>query len=69
MIAITQTRGIGPGKAYLDKLQTAGKTHTQALRLLRRRLSDTAFSALRTNKRRTTKQAANTIDERKLQAA
>jgi transposase len=47
MIAVTQSRGIGPGKAYLDKLTAAGNTRTEALRLLRRRLSDVAFSALR----------------------
>ena len=46
MIAVTQARGIGPGKAYLDKLLARGKTHTEALRLLRRRLSDTVFAAL-----------------------
>ncbi|MEJ2865354.1 IS110 family transposase [Actinomycetospora flava] len=47
MIAVTQSRGIGPGRAYLDKLTAAGKTRTEALRLLRRRLSDAVFTALR----------------------
>jgi transposase len=47
MIAVTQARGIGPGKTYLDKLTTVGKTRTEALRLLRRRLSDAVFAALR----------------------
>lgn len=51
MIAITQARGIGPGKSYLNKLHTAGKTPTEALRLLRRRLSDAVFSALRTDEK------------------
>ncbi len=46
MIAITQARGIGPGKNYLDKLISRGKTRTEAVRLLRRRLSDTVFAAL-----------------------
>lgn len=49
MIAVIQSRGIGPGRAYLDKLTAAGKTRTEALRLLRRRLSDAVFSALRTD--------------------
>jgi transposase len=43
MIALTQTRGIGPGAAYVEKLLAAGKTRTEALRLLRRRLSDAVF--------------------------
>ncbi|MCE0764904.1 hypothetical protein LWC35_18635 [Pseudonocardia kujensis] len=47
MIALTQTRGIGPGAAYVEKLLAAGKTRTEALRLLRRRLSDAVFAALR----------------------
>lgn len=51
MIAVTQTRGVGPGRSYLDKLQGVGKTRTEALRLLRRRLSDAVFAALRTDER------------------
>lgn len=51
MIAVTQARGYGPGKAYLDKLDAAGKGRTEAIRLLRRRLSDVAFAALRTDER------------------
>ena len=47
MIAITQTRGIGPGGVYIEKLLATGKTRTEALRLLRRRLSDAVFAALR----------------------
>jgi transposase len=48
MIAVTQARGVGTlGKAYLDKQLSAGKTRREALRLLRRRLSDAAFSALK----------------------
>ncbi len=45
-IAATQAGGIGPGKSYVDKLIAAGKTRTEAIRLLRRRLSDVAFRAL-----------------------
>lgn len=51
MIAVTQVRGVGPGKDYVAKLQAAGKTTTEALRLLRRRLSDVVFAALRADER------------------
>lgn len=49
MIAVTQSRGAGPGKAYLDKQLAAGKTRTEAFRLLRRRISDVVFRALLTD--------------------
>jgi transposase len=51
MIAVTQSRGHGPGKAYLDKLAAGGKGRTEAVRLLRRRLSDVAFTTLRADER------------------
>jgi len=44
MIAVTQARGIGPGKLYLDKALARGKTRTEGLRLLRRRLSHTIYA-------------------------
>ena len=47
MIAVTQARGIGPGRAYLDKQTGRGKDRVAGLRLLRRRLSDVVFSSLR----------------------
>ena len=48
IVAVTQARGVGElGKAYVDKHIAAGKTKREALRLLRRRLSDAAFTALR----------------------
>ena len=47
MIAVTQARGVGPGRAYLDKQLARGKDRVAALRLLRRRLSDVVFAALR----------------------
>lgn len=47
MIAVTQGRGVGPGKAYIDKQLHRGKDRVAALRLLRRRLSDVVFTALR----------------------
>jgi transposase len=49
MIAVTQVRGDGPGQAYVDKLMGRGKTRTEAVRLLRRRLSEVVFRALRTD--------------------
>jgi transposase len=55
MIAVTQSRGYGPGRPYLDKLTAAGKGRTEAIRLLRRRLSDVVFAALRTDERRDAK--------------
>jgi len=51
MIAITQSRGVGPGAIYLDKLTASGKTRTEAIRLLRRRISDAVYTALRTDQR------------------
>jgi transposase len=61
MIAVTQARGIGRGKDYLDKQLTAGKTRTEALRLLRRQLSDAAFRALRADEHRQHAAARNTL--------
>lgn len=46
MMAVTQARGVGPGRDYIDKLLSRGKTRTEALRLLRRRLSDVCFREL-----------------------
>ena len=57
MIAVTQSRGVGPGAIYLDKLTASGKTRTEAIRLLRRRLSDTVYTALRTDQRNTSSTA------------
>ena len=47
MIAVTQARGVGPGRDYLDKQHARGKDNVAALRLLRRRLSDVVFIAVR----------------------
>ena len=46
MIAVTQARGVGPGAAYVERLLGVGKTRTEALRLLRRRLSDVVYRVL-----------------------
>jgi len=45
-IALTQARTASLGRAYLQRRQEAGATKTEALRLLRRRLSDVVFRAL-----------------------
>ena len=46
-IAITQWRGVGPGRAYVERRLAQGDHKTEALRLLRRRLSDEVFRRLR----------------------
>lgn len=45
-IAITQLQRPGPGKDYLTKRMAAGDTKTEAIRALRRRLSDEVFRRL-----------------------
>jgi transposase len=45
-IAITQWRSVGPGRAYVDRRMATGDTKTEALRLLRRRISDEVFRRL-----------------------
>lgn len=46
-IAITQIRLAGQGRAYLDHRLAAGDSRTEAIRALRRRLSDEVFRRLR----------------------
>ena len=46
-IAITQIRLAGPGRAYVDHRLAAGDTRTEAIRALRRRISDEVFRRLR----------------------
>lgn len=46
-IAITQWRGVGSGRAYVERRLASGDRKTEALRLLRRRLSDEVFRRLR----------------------
>jgi transposase len=45
-IAITQMRLGGPGKAYIERRLAAGNTKTEAIRALRRRISDEVFRRL-----------------------
>jgi transposase len=46
-IAITQIRLAGPGRAYLDHRMASGDSRTEAIRALRRRISDEVFRRLR----------------------
>ncbi|MFF0142343.1 IS110 family transposase, partial [Streptomyces sp. NPDC005227] len=46
MIAVTQVRGDGEGAAYYAKQIAVGRTVKEALRLLKRRISDRIFRAL-----------------------
>jgi transposase len=48
-IAITQLRCPGPGREYVAKRMAAGDTKTEAIRALRRRLSDEVFRRLHTD--------------------
>jgi transposase len=45
-IAVTQGRGIGSGRAYMDTRITRGDSKKEAIRMLRRRLSDEVFRRL-----------------------
>lgn len=51
MIAITQARGVGPGKDYIAKRIAQGDDKTEALRLLRRRISNAVFIAMLADER------------------
>lgn len=50
-IALTQWRGMGPGRAYVQHRLAAGSTKTEALRLLRRRLSDEVYRRMRADEK------------------
>jgi transposase len=46
-IAVTQLRWAGPGRTYFERRIASGDTKKEALRALRRRLSDVTYRALR----------------------
>ena len=46
-IAITQLQRPGPGREYLERRMAAGDTKTEAIRALRRRISDEVYRRLR----------------------
>ena len=53
MAAVTQVRQKhSEGRAYYDKKLAEGKTHREALRSLKRQVSDAVFARLRTDARR-----------------
>ena len=53
MAAITQIRQPhSDGRAYYDKKLAEGKTHKEALRALKRQISDAVFARLRADARR-----------------
>jgi transposase len=45
-IAVTQLQRPGPGRDYLEKRMAAGDTKTEAIRALRRRISDAVFRCM-----------------------
>jgi transposase len=58
MAAITQIRQPhSDGRAYYDKKLAEGKTHREALRALKRQISDAVFARLRADARRAADQA------------
>ena len=46
MIAVTQIRNDTPGRAYYLRRQADGKTRTEAIRALKRRVSDAVWRQL-----------------------
>ncbi len=59
MAAITQIRHRhSPGRAYYDRKIAEGKTHKEALRCLKRRISDAVFARLQADARQATATAA-----------
>jgi transposase len=55
MAAVTQIRFETPGRAYYDKKLTEGKTKKEALRALKRRVSDAVYQRLQTDQHTTTR--------------
>ena len=45
-MAITQIRNDGPGRDYYHRKRASGKSHKEALRCLKRRLSDAVYRQL-----------------------
>lgn len=43
MAAVTQVRNDTPGRAYYLRKQAEGKSHKEALRALKRRISDAVY--------------------------
>jgi transposase len=47
MMAMTELRQDGEGRAYYDRKTAAGKTHMEAMRCLKRRLSDIVYARMK----------------------
>src|SRR5919202_1835463 len=60
-IAITQQRGVGSGRDYVERRLRAGDTKTEALRVLRRRISDEVCRRLVADERRRARTIPNAI--------
>jgi transposase len=45
-VAMTQSRGVGPGKAYLDRRRAEGRTRREAMRCLKRHLADVVYRTM-----------------------
>jgi transposase len=60
-IAITQLQRPGPGRDYLQRRRDAGDTKTEAIRALRRRISDEVYRRLRTDELHRNGQPANLV--------
>ena len=60
-IAITQQRGLGSGRDYVERRLLAGDTKTEAFRVLRRRISDEVFRRLVLDERRRATPTPNAI--------
>lgn len=73
IVAVTQVRRAAAGAAYYNAQIHRGKTRTEALRLLRRRLSDVVFRAMRTDEAQQARPAidlqTHRVDHVHLQAA
>jgi hypothetical protein len=52
MIAVTQVRNDTPGRAYYLRKQAEGKTRKEAMRALKRRISDVVYRQLLADARR-----------------
>jgi transposase len=46
IMAITQIRRDTPGRVYYQRKRASGKSHNEAMRCLKRRLSDTVYRQL-----------------------
>ncbi len=60
-IAVTQLQRPGPGSSYLERRRAAGDTKTEAIRALRRRISDEVWRRLRIDELATPSQPAGLV--------